>query len=150
MPLFINGLNNTGRTGKSAVEILNDMGLTEIRLSNAVLSLASSGGILTEAVQLSNEAWEENTALAKEAEQRYETFESKSTLLINGAKNLGIEVYDSLRPSLVSLVGFASEMIGNLSTALREGGLEGVVQELGNVFASGVAKISELAPSVMG
>lgn len=150
LSLFINGLNDTERTGKSAVEILSDMGLTEIRLSNAVLALASSGGILTDAVQLSNKAWEENTALAKEAEQRYKTFESKSTVLINGAKNLGIEVYDSLRPSLMSLVDLGSEMVGNLSAALRgEGGLEGLVQEVGNVLASGVAKISELAPSVV-
>lgn len=41
---FIDGLQDTERTGGNAVTMLQDMGLTEIRLSNAILALSASGG----------------------------------------------------------------------------------------------------------
>lgn len=100
---FIVGLNDTDRTGKSAVETLNDMGLTEIRLSNAVLSLASNGHILTDSVNLANDAWRENTALTKEAETRYNTTESKLQLLDNSVQALKASVGDQLTPALRNL-----------------------------------------------
>lgn len=97
---FIGGLNDTERTGKSAVEILDEMGLTEVRLSNAVLSLASNGQILTDSVNLANTAWEDNTALAKEAETRYETTESKMQLLSNAFENVKASIGDDLTPAI--------------------------------------------------
>ena len=39
------------------------MGLTEVRLSNTILSLANASGVMTDAINLANESWEENTAL---------------------------------------------------------------------------------------
>lgn len=97
---FIVGLNDTSSSGKSAVEVLDEMGLTEIRLSNAVLSLASNGHILNDALQLSNQAWEENNALTKEAETRYSTTESKMQLLQNAFTNVKTAVGDQLTPAL--------------------------------------------------
>lgn len=97
---FIGGLNDTDRTGQSAVQTLNDMGLTEIRLSNAVLSLASNGHILTDSVELANQAWDENNALAKEAETRYATTESKMQLLDNSVQALKASIGDQLTPAL--------------------------------------------------
>ena len=38
---FITGLNNTEKNGKSAIAVLEDMGLKEVRLSNTILSLAN-------------------------------------------------------------------------------------------------------------
>lgn len=97
---FIVGLNDTSASGKSAVEVLDEMGLTEIRLSNAVLSLASNGHILNDALQLSNQAWEDNNALTREAETRYATTESKMQLLQNAFTNVKTAVGDQLTPAL--------------------------------------------------
>lgn len=91
---FINGLGRLEGTGVSAVSVLDALGLSEVRLSNAVLALASSEGILTDALNLSNSAWEENTALAEEAAIRFETTESKLKLLSNAFENLKITVGD--------------------------------------------------------
>ena len=71
--MFISGLNDVERNGRNAVQILSDLDITEIRMSNAVLSLAASDGILTKAVDIANTAWEEHTALAEEAGKRYQT-----------------------------------------------------------------------------
>lgn len=93
---FIDGLGRLEGSGTSAITVLNDLGLNEERLSNAVLALASSEGILTEALALSNSAWEENTALANEAAIRFETTESKLQILNNTFNNLKITVGDEL------------------------------------------------------
>lgn len=93
---FIDGLGRLEGSGTSAITVLNDLGLNEVRLSNAVLALASSEGILTEALALSNSAWEENTALANEAAIRFETTESKLQILNNTFNNLKITVGDEL------------------------------------------------------
>ena len=84
---FIGGLNDTERNGKSAVAILDEMEIKEVRLSNTILSLANSSDVMQDAISTANEAWEENTALTKEAEQRYDTTESK----LSNPKEYGIK-----------------------------------------------------------
>lgn len=105
---FTKGLNDTERNGKGAIEILNDLGISEVRLSNAVLSLATSDDILTKAADRANQAWEENTALSKEAEQRYSTTESKIAMAKTSVQNLGITIGDMTLPMVAKLAsGFA-------------------------------------------
>lgn len=97
---FISGLNDTKRNGKSAIAILSDMGLTEVRLSNTILSLANASDVMTNAVKLGNEAWEDNTALTNEANKRYDTLKSKITIAINKLKDQAITLGNKLMPSL--------------------------------------------------
>lgn len=97
---FIDGLNDVERNGETATVILNDMGITEIRLSNAVKSLASNSGGLADALDVSAQAWEENTALAKEADTRYATLESRLAITKNAANNLKIAIGDVLTPTI--------------------------------------------------
>lgn len=113
---FINGLGRLEGTGISAVSVLDALGLTEVRLSNAVLALASSEGILTDALDLSNSAWAENTALADEAAVRFETTESKLQLLSNAFENLKITVGDEL----VGQFGGAIDGLTDLTQAADE------------------------------
>lgn len=120
LSLFIQGLNDTERNGKSAVEILDEMGITEVRMSNAVLSLATSGDLLTSAVDMANEAWEDNTALTKEAEKRYETTESKMTMAKNAAENFGVAVGDVLTPKVADLAEKATDMLTSVTEWVEE------------------------------
>lgn len=113
---FIDGLGRLEGSGTSAITVLNELGLNEIRLSNAVLALASSEGILTEALNLSNTAWAENTALADEAAVRFETTESKLQLLDNAFNNLKITVGDEL----VGQFGGAIDGLTDLTQAADE------------------------------
>ncbi len=100
---FTQGLNDVERNGKSAIQILEEMEIKEVRLSNAILSMASSDGLLNKAVALANKAWEENNALTKEAEQRYSTTQSHLDLAANSAKNLGVTLGDMTLPYVRNL-----------------------------------------------
>lgn len=101
---FIAGLNDTKRNGKSAIAILNDMDLTEVRLSNTILSLANASDVMTDAVNLGNESWEDNTALTNEANKRYDTLKSKITVAINKLKDMTITIGNKLMPSIKKIV----------------------------------------------
>lgn len=101
---FISGLNDTERNGKSAIAILNDMDIKEIRLSNTILSLANSSDLMNKAVKLGNEAWEDNTALTNEANKRYDTLKSKITIAVNKLKDIAITVGNKLMPSIEKII----------------------------------------------
>lgn len=114
---FLSGLGDTERNGKSAIAVLDDMGLSEVRLRDTLLRASNASGMFGNALEMASNAWEENTALTKEAEQRYKTLESQTQMTKNKITDLGISVYDDLRPGLtegIGLVnGFLDSMTGN-------------------------------------
>lgn len=89
---FIKGLGRLDEQGTSATLVLDDMGLSGIRQSNMLKSLALAADTMTGAVDLSNKAWNENTALTNEASTRYETTESKLRILKNQVKDAAIDM----------------------------------------------------------
>lgn len=108
---FISGLNDVERNGKSATVILEEMGLTEVRLSNTLLSLANADELMLNAVETANRAWDENIALSKEAAQRYETTESKLAIMQNGFTEMGIAMYDQFNGPLREGIDVVTELV---------------------------------------
>ena len=88
---FIRGLGTLDERGASATMVLDDMGLSGVRQSNMLKSLALAADTMTGAVDLSNKAWNENTALTNEASTRYETTESKLKMLKNQVVDTAID-----------------------------------------------------------
>lgn len=101
---FIRGLGKLDEKGESATMVLDDMGLSGVRQSNMLKSLALAADTMTGAVDLSNRAWNENTALTNEASTRYETTESKLKMLKNQVVDMAIDFggpfVDALKNSL--------------------------------------------------
>lgn len=88
---FIRGLGKLDEKGESATMVLDDMQLSGVRQSNMLKSLALAADTMTGAVDLSNKAWNENTALTNEASTRYETTESKLKMLKNQVVDMAID-----------------------------------------------------------
>lgn len=118
--MFISGLNDVERNGRNAVQILSDLDITEIRMSNAVLSLAASDGILTKAVDIANTAWEENTALAEEAGKRYQTTESQIQMAKNSINNAGIALGEVFTPYVAEAARGINEFARDTADWVRE------------------------------
>lgn len=118
---FITGLGNVDETGGNAVEILEEMGLTEVRLSNAVLALAESDGILTDTLNASERAWQNNTALSEEAARRFETTESKVQILKNSVGNLLIALGDDYVNALEPAIDGTTDFVQWLSEGAEAG-----------------------------
>lgn len=111
---FLRGLNNTERNGKSAIAILDDMGIKEVRLSNTILALANSSDLLNNAVDLGNKAWKENTALTNEANKRYATTESKLKTTLNKLKDFATTIGNKLLPSVNRILDSSDKWIKKL------------------------------------
>lgn len=103
---FIEGLKNAESQGTSAIKVLDDMGITEVRLRDSLLRASNASGVFSGAIEMGNKAWSENTALTEEANKRYETTESKLKMLknevIDSAIELGGPFVDALRSGLES------------------------------------------------
>ena len=101
---FVEGLSKAEEQGTSAIKVLDDMGITEVRLRDSLLRAANASGTFSSAVEMGNKAFSENTALAEEAGKRYETTESKLKKLKNEAVDAAIDLggpfVDALRSGL--------------------------------------------------
>lgn len=101
---FVQGLADAESQGKSAIAVLDDMDIKEVRLRDSLLRAANASGVFEDAIKMGTEAWKENTALTDEANKRYETTESKLKALKNEAYDAAIDLggpfVDALRAGL--------------------------------------------------
>ena len=146
---FVEGLGSMDERGKSAIATLADMEITEIRQRDALLRLAGAGDVLSESLGIASDAWAENTALTKEAEQRYETLESRIQIFKNNVSDLGITFYDSIRDPLKNTVDAGIGYIDELSAAFRSDGLSGAVSAAGGIFADMAIEVASHAPDMV-
>lgn len=92
---FIAVIEGISASGNDAITVLKDLELSDQRLVRAILSLANAGSLLRDSIELSNEAFEENTALLEESELRFQTTESAVTKLQNSWENFLVTIGDS-------------------------------------------------------
>lgn len=145
---FIAGLGGLDEQGESATLVLDELGLSGVRQSNMLKSLALASETLTDAVATANRAWEENTALVEEASKRYDTTEAKMAMLENSFTNVKAAIGDVLTPALGELAEtgtgafeWATDFIQ--SNPVLVGAILGVVTALG-ALASGIATLAAL------
>lgn len=115
---FIRGLSECGGETESAIKVLDDMGITETRMRDALLRSANASETFTKAIKLGSDAWEDNTALTKEANKRYDTLKSKITVAINKLKDMAITIGNKLMPHIEKIIdkfGKWVEKFNNLS-----------------------------------
>ena len=113
--MFLKGLKNASAQGKSAIEILDDMGISEVRLRDTILRASEASDKFGDTLQLANQGWRENTALQKEAEQRYKTTESQLQI----AKNKLIDIAITLSTNFLPKVNQVLNVVGNFADTLN-------------------------------
>lgn len=142
---FINGLDKINKNGGSAIKTLNDMGLSDVRIRDALLRAAGASGTFTEALKIGTKAWNKNTALTKEAETRYKTMESQLQMTKNKLNDIGISVYSSFEKPLVKGVATANRALGNLSKKLENGGIKEIVPKEAINTVENLGKVAMVA-----
>lgn len=102
---FIQGLNDVDRNGMTAIQLLDQLGIKEVGMRNMLLSLANSGTLLSDALEMSASAWESNIALLEEANQRYGTTESQIQIMKNALELIKVDLGDFALPKVKDLTG---------------------------------------------
>ena len=138
---FIRGLGNLDEQGESTVLVLEDLGLTGIRQSNMLKSLALAADQMDSAVQTANTAWDENIALTNEANKRYATTQSKLDMMQNAYNNLKVAVGDAFTPALRDAYDAGTDVLNVLGEFVQENPalVKGVVTFTGVVGGATVA-----------
>ncbi len=152
---FIDGLAQGEAAGESAIHILDELGISEIRLRDTLLRAGNARGVFNETVQMSNEAFAENTELLREAEIYYGTTDSQLKIFRNRLQDVAIEAGTALLPALIGLTESADPLIERISSlsdwfvALDDNTKEFIVQ-LGALLVFGGPVVTMLGKFIGG
>lgn len=100
---FFAGLSNLDESGASSVvATLDEMGITEVRLSNMIATGAANVELYKNATQMAAQAYDEGSALIEEANKRYATTASQDAMTYNKMQNnmadLGENINEAIQP----------------------------------------------------
>lgn len=162
---FIKGLNTAREQGANMDAILMKLGMTGVRQGNMLKSLALSSDKMSAAVERSNQAWKDNTALTNEANKRYETTESQLKMFRNQLTDIAIEFggplikalrsgLDAVKPWLTNLSDLAKKF-SSLSTEQQQniikwGLMAAALGPALNILGGGVTVVGGFAKAIGG
>jgi len=151
LALFVEGLANAESQGKSTFGVLEELGITETRMRDALLKSAAASDKFTAAMNSGNEAFDENIALTTEAAKRYDTVASKLAITKNNVMDAAIGFGQVFLPAISD----ASEGLSTFTSFLgglpepAQGGigvltlLAGAIVLSGGVALLAIPKIAE-------
>lgn len=150
LALFVQGLANAESQGSSTLGILAELGITEVRMRDALLRSASASDVFTAAMQQGNSEFEANNALTAEAEKRYGTVEAKLKIAGNAVRDAAIDFGDVFLPAVAGsaeAVAGLADFLGGLPDPVQGliavlGGAAGVVLTVGGAALLAVPQIA--------
>jgi len=153
---FVQGLGRMQASGQDVFGVLEGLGLSEIRLRDALLRLAGAGDLLTQSLQGGNDAWDENSALMAEAARRYGTTEAQIQVARNQLTDMGITLGEKLLPAINQFLSVGQGMFawfqdlsgGTKNAIVVLGTIATVVGLVGGAALVAAPKINQLSVSL--
>ncbi len=122
---------------------LEEMGVTGVRQSDVLKRLAGNTDLVSQALQISNQGWTENTALQKEVENRNDSMAAKLEMLKNKVTAIAEDVGTPLMNALLGVVDASEPLVQGIGDAAQafadmdEGGQRMVLGMAGVAAAAG-------------
>lgn len=119
---FIEGLASLKGTGLSAVQVLERMGITEVRQRNALIKSTIAVELFSRSQKTANEAWQKNNELQEKTAIFYKTTEKRLAIVRNQISATGREIGNTLTPSLMvaaNRVADVTKAFSDLSPELK-------------------------------
>lgn len=157
---FIDGLSQMNSSGEDTYKILDELGMSGVRQSNMLQSLALANDQLASAMDVSNKAYQENSALQTEAEKRYETSAAKMNQFKEELTIVGVEIGEIVMPYILKFgekVKELAQWFSNLSPEMQKVvvAAAAIAAAIGPLFSTsasvgaGVATISKVIGKVV-
>lgn len=139
---FVEGIGKSSDVTKT----LDELGIKEVRQAQAMGALAQSSDVLASALNVSKNAWNDNTAMANEAEKRYATLKSQLSQTWEAIKQAGNELGQAFTPTLTDLLKIVKKA-ANAFSNLDEGTQQTIAKMLlltaaAYPTAKGVSKVA--------
>lgn len=112
---FIDGLGKIEESGGSVIAVLDDMGITQVRLRDTILKTVSVREVLDESLDRGKNAWETNSELASKAGERYKTTASQMQIMRNQIAEVAREIGENLVPMVLKGLQVFSKITQTLS-----------------------------------
>lgn len=120
---FIEGLSKVKKEGGNVFKVLEDLGLSEIRVRDALLRASGASDLFAKSQETAADAWRANNALSEEAEKRYRTTAAQLEILKNKFRNILARFGKDMMPFLkdaAEALGDLAKWFGNLSEEQRK------------------------------
>lgn len=117
---FVEGLADTDRNGKSALALFDDLGISQQKEITTLTGLAAAELSLSDAVEMVNDEWQQNTALTEAAAIKGETLQAKLDELDNASYNLKTAVGEALAPALTKAAAGATDLVQGVAGFVQE------------------------------
>lgn len=108
---FVEGLGTANERGTTAIGILQEMNIKEVRLRDTLLRAGGAHKLFNDAINRGNQAFKDNTALQREFQTFSETTASKLALAKNRLTDVAIEAGNKLLPVLADFLKNSSGWI---------------------------------------
>ena len=137
------GLNQAAEGGGNMSVMLDELGVSSIRQTDALKRLAGNCELLPDAVRKANDAWTENTALTEEVANRNDSLAGKMEMLQNRVTALLEKVGRPVADALLAILDAANPMFETIEGAaqafadLDEGTQRAIVTAVALVAAGG-------------
>lgn len=111
------GMNAASESGGNLNLVLDEMGVTALRQGDMMKRLSNGSVLLGASIDTASKAWNENTALTREAEQRYMTTESQMAMLGNKMNNVASTMGGPLLAGINGIIDGARPLLDILQNA---------------------------------
>lgn len=145
---FIEGLANLDDQSESTFVMLDKLGLSEIRVRDALLRASGAGDLFRNSLELGNKAWDENIALTNEAEERYKTTESQLKIMWNRIKDVAITMGNNLAPAVMDAIDAAEPFIKQIESGAKA--FSDMDTEQQRTILKMIALVAALGPASVG
>ena len=141
--LLVEGLKKSSDSGEDMNVTLEKLGINNIRNSDTMRRLAGAGDLLRESVERANTAWNENSALQNEVDQRNESLASRLQVLKNKVDEIAITVGRPLVDAVIDALNACQPLIDGVANLadgfanMDEAGQRTVLAFAGIVAAAG-------------
>lgn len=141
--LLVEGLGKSSKSGEDMNVTLEKLGINNIRNSDTMRRLAGAGDLLRESVERANTAWNENSALQNEVDQRNESLASRLQVLKNKVDEIAITVGRPLVDAVIDALNACQPLIDGVANMadgfanMDEAGQRTVLAFAGIVAAAG-------------
>lgn len=141
--LLVEGLKKSSDSGEDMNVTLEKLGINNVRNSDTMRRLAGAGDLLRESVERANTAWDQNSALQNEVDQRNESLASRLQVLKNKLDEIAITVGRPLVDAVIDALNACQPLIDGVANLadgfanMDEAGQRTVLAFAGIVAAAG-------------
>lgn len=115
----LSGMEGATAAGGNMSVMLDELGVTSLRQTDAMKRLAGNSEFVARAVAVANEEWEANTALSAEVANRNESLAAKFEMLRNRVTAIAYDVGGPLADALLDVLDAAQPLVEAIASGAR-------------------------------